>query len=198
MTQQEFIKEFVVLLSYYKADLSTEIIALYYENLKDFSIEEFIKAKSKILKTRKFSNMPSIAEFIENLEGDADEKALNAWDEVLKAMDKFGAYESVAFKDTAITKAILNIGGWIELNNADDLTWLKKDFIRAYKAYCKNSYPQTIYLQGIAELNNRLIKSPCQMNINLIGYNKTKCNLGVFIQPKNEILTITNNTLKRI
>ena len=153
MTQQEFIKEFVVLLSYYKADLSTEIIALYYENLKDFSIEEFIKAKSKILKTRKFSNMPSIAEFIENLEGDADEKALNAWDEVLKAMDKFGAYESVAFKDTAIAKAILNIGGWIELNNADDLTWLKKDFIKAYKAfYNKQNEIRCVYLLSLIHI----------------------------------------------
>ena len=113
--------------------------------------------------------MPKIAEFVEAIEGSLDERAVEAWDEAMNACVKYGPYRSVSFADEAINRAVNHIvGGWDKINNCglDELVWVKKEFLSAYKAYAGKELART-RLRGIGEL------SGCKSEgVHLIGENK--------------------------
>lgn len=182
MKKAEFLSEFAILMSYFKADLDKRVLGLYYEELKKYDYKSFKNAVSKILASRKYPSMPMVAEFVEAIEGDTNDKAIKAWDDVLYAMGRYGVYHSVAFKDRAIMKAIENIGGWIELNNKseNDLKWAKKEFLDAYKAFSGKSYAIT-HLGGITEQSNKLLVNSPAISLKLIGYKQPSCTLDSYL-----------------
>ena len=87
----------------------------------------------------------------------------------MNACVKYGPYRSVSFADEAINRAVNHIvGGWDKINNCglDELVWVKKEFLSAYKAYAGKELART-RLRGIAELSN------CKSEgVHLIGENK--------------------------
>lgn len=154
MDFKDFYERFVVLAEYYDTPLKENIIAFYFENLKEFDIEDFDNACRLIVKNRKYSNLPKIADFIEAIEGGIDDKAIMAWDIAINATFKFSSYDSVRFSDEAINRAINSLnGGWEALCGADNesLKWLKQDFVKAYKAY-KGKELEPSYLMGRSEI----------------------------------------------
>ena len=169
MKFEEFSPCFSVMCEYYGAKFGEGITRLYFESLEHYDIEDFKKACRKITTTRVYPTMPKIAEFVEAIEGSVDERAVEAWDEAMNACAKYGPYRSVSFEDEAINRAISHIvGGWDKINNCglDELVWVKKEFLSAYKAYAGKELVRT-RLRGIAEL------SGCKSEgVHLIGENK--------------------------
>ena len=111
----------------------------------------------KMIRTRKYSNFPKIAEMIEIIDGNREEESELAWLNLLEVMDKEGYYQSVRFpKYPAITGVIEAFGGWLKFY--EDMTdkeekWIKKEFIKIYPIMKKKGgYPE--YLPGYFEITN--------------------------------------------
>lgn len=169
MKFEEFSPCFSVMCEYYGTKFGQGITRLYFESLEHYDIEEFKKACRKITTTRVYPTMPKIAEFVEAIEGSLEERAVEAWDEVMSSCAQYGPYRSVSFTDEAINRAVNHIvGGWDKINNCglDELVWVKKEFLSAYKAYAGKELART-RLRGIGEL------SGCKSEgVHLIGENK--------------------------
>jgi len=111
----------------------------------------------KIIKTRKYSNFPKIAEMIEIMEGNKEEEAELAWIYLLDKIENEGYYNSVTFpKYPAIAGVVEAFGGWVKLS--EDMTdkeekWIKKEFIKIYPLIKREGkYPK--YLPGYFEITN--------------------------------------------
>ncbi len=140
----------------YNKELSTLAINLYYETLKDYSTEQINHAFNVIVRTNKYNCLPKPAEIIEVIEGKEDDRALLAWESVIKAIRKYDSYKSVEFEDKTIHMCIENLGGWLWLceQTKDDLKFIMKDFIKMYKAFEKNPRETPKKLLGYIEQQN--------------------------------------------
>ena len=78
---------------------------------------------------------PTLADIVTRLEGSAEDRAAAAWAMVLKAMGRFGYYDSVRFPDPAIHYAVMQMGGWQYLSQhttGETAPFRAKDFARFY------------------------------------------------------------------
>jgi len=152
---KEFLKIMMILSEVYDKELSKEFIELYFRILKDMKIKEIQENIMILLKTRKYSSFPTPAEIRQPIEN--EEEGMLKWIQVKKAIEKYGAYESIIFKDPFIHSAIEHMGGWIELCSVkeEEMKWKEKEFIRLYSIMKKNNIlPSNKYLIGIIEQEN--------------------------------------------
>ena len=157
MTTNEFYDVFMPIVEYYKADLSPAVIALYFEDLGHFDASELKRGLRELRQSRKYSNMPTIAEILEAVEGDFESKAQKALDELVYAIGRYGPYRSVCFKDGAIMSVVRARGGWVKVCNLEGQDWenfKKWDFAKLYKIYAKTPQICPDYLIGESEANN--------------------------------------------
>lgn len=154
MSEKEFLAAFYPFCEYYNANLSKNVTSLYYHDLKHLTFDEFLDALSHIRKSRKYTNMPTIAEILEASEGDFESKMILARDTLKKAMIKHGAYKSVCFKDKALMAVVKSIGGWIAYARmeGDELkNFYVFEFPKLYKTYANKPECAPNYLIGITE-----------------------------------------------
>ena len=91
----------------YGQSLSAQGIALRFKLLEQFSFAEVQNAALSIMATRKYTSMPTPAEFLEHIGGGAaEDKAEVEAGKVLSAIGRHGAYASVVFDD-AVTQAVI-------------------------------------------------------------------------------------------
>lgn len=157
MTTNEFYSVFMPVVEYYKADLSPAVIALYFEDLERFSEAELRQALRTLRQTRKFSNMPTIAEILEVLEGSIDDKAQLALDDLVFAISRYGTERSICFADKTIMSVVKAAGGWEAVGNLEGKDWdnfKKFEFPKLYKIYAKPNQTAPLYLKGYHERQN--------------------------------------------
>jgi len=143
----------------FSAELSTPGLKMRFKVLKSFSIQEIEQAAYNLLATRKFTKMPTVADFLEAMgygAGSLEDRAETALATVLKAMSSIGAYESVAFEDPVITAVIERMGGWPKccLTEGGELTWWEKDFRKIYMSFFREGIKRTGHLPGLTEIDN--------------------------------------------
>lgn len=176
MTTNEFYGVFMPVVEYYKADLSPAVIALYFEDLERFSEAELRQALRTLRQTRKFSNMPTIAEILEVLEGSVDDKAQLALDDLVYALTRYGTNRSVCFADKAIMCAVEAAGGWERIGNLEGKEWddfKKWEFKKLYKTYAKTPHLAKSYLVGAHERQNSFSNQPSKYDkIHFIGIDR--------------------------
>lgn len=191
--RKDFETIFARITNYYKIETSAYDFMEFCDSFKEFKAGDLEKNFTKLkLVDFSFSRKDEllsavIREFYKILLGGIDERAIRAWDSVLFAMNVYGAYASVAFKDKAIMKAIENIGGWVNLNNISEseLKWAKKEFIATYKAF--DNKPLLItHLAGICEIDNSFLTNAPQIDLNLIGFENESCKLDVYLKKEQE------------
>ncbi len=86
----------------------------------------------------------------------ADKSARQAWDGVLSAIRKYGAYYSVEFDDPAVSVTIAKLGGWIGLcgrSSVDLHSDLAVRFRRVYQSLAAAEC-EPVPLRGIIERDN--------------------------------------------
>lgn len=157
MTTNEFYGVFMPVVEYYKADLSPAVIALYFEDLERFSEAELRQALRTLRQTRKFSNMPTIAEILEVLEGSIDDKAQLALDDLVFAISRYGTERSICFADKTIMSVVKAAGGWEAVGKLEGKDWdnfKKFEFPKLYKIYAKPNQTAPLYLRGRHEKEN--------------------------------------------
>lgn len=135
-------KEFAVVMkameSVYKIDLSKITLKIWFDVLRDLSIEEVTQAVMSYLRSPDTgSYTPKPADIIRMVNGTAQDCAMIAWTAVDQAVRMVGTHKSVIFPDPIIHRVIEDIGGWIGLGEKTEKEWsfLARDFKDRYKAY---------------------------------------------------------------
>ncbi len=163
MTQADF-KQFSALIQgvaeCYGQSLSAQGIVLRFKLLEQLSYAEVEKATLSIMATRKYTSMPTPADFLEHMSGGSTEdKAEVEAGKVLDAIGRHGAYSSVVFDD-AVTQAVIvqAYGGWpklcAECGAQESEKWFRKDFTKTWAAYSRQGVKQSGHLPGIIEITN--------------------------------------------
>jgi hypothetical protein len=159
LDKSEFAALMTGLAENFGAQLSKPGLALRFEALREHSIEAVRAACMSLLNTRKYRQMPTVAEFLEHLGGGSvDDIAAVEAAKVVRAVKELGGYRSVAF-DNATTQAVIehSFGGWVKL--CEELTgenekWVAKDFVKAYGAYSRQGVTLAGHLSGRSEIVN--------------------------------------------
>lgn len=153
MTQADF-KPFSVLIQgvaeCYGQSLSAQGIALRFKVLEHCDFSEVQKAALSIMATRKYTSMPTPADFLEHISGgSAEDKAEVEAGKVLAAIGKHGSYTSVVFDDH---------GGWSKLcadcGVEESENWFRKNFAKVWAAYSRQGVKLTGHLPGTFEISN--------------------------------------------
>ena len=163
MTQADF-KRFSALIQgvaeCYGQSLSAQGVILRFLALERFAYDEVHQAAMAIIQTRKYTSMPSPAEFLEHISGcSAEDKAEFEAGKVLQAIGRHGAYSSVVFDDP-VTQAVIvqAYGGWpklcAECGVEETENWFRKNFAKTWAAYSRQGVKQLGHLPGLIEISN--------------------------------------------
>lgn len=104
-----------------------------FEELASYPLERVREAVRDHCRSEKF--FPMLADIVTRIEGRAEDRAAAAWALVLRAIGRFGYYDSVRFPDPAIHYAISQMGGWRYLSEhltAESAPFRAKDFARFF------------------------------------------------------------------
>ena len=143
--------------------LTDDVLAVYWDNLKQYDDAQFAVASKVLLDTFVPSAacpFPVIAHFKIAIGDDLETRAQTALSAVFNAIREHGAYDSVDFGDGALHAVILRYGGWPALcqYEKDDAKWWDVNegrFIAAYKAAVKYG-ENAEYPTGLIEQANRM------------------------------------------
>lgn len=142
----------------YGKECTQAMADLYWAALRDFTDDQFHAAiQSGIRKWKCFGRLPNPAEIIEQIQGNGEEEALIAWEQLQQAVGRAGAYQSVLFEDPKIARVIKILGGWetVCFWPLDELQFRRHEFIEAYKALGDGGMPEV--LAGICDRQNSAI-----------------------------------------
>ena len=163
-------KEYMTLLcELHDRVLSDMMKDLYWKILEPFTDEQCEKAFKEIIYSSRF--FPKPADFRDVLCGRKENKATEAWIEVLIAVARIGNYKSVKFSDPAIHSVINAMGGWPQLcimEKADE-KWKQKEFERLYEVIGARDGKHPEYLPGTHEIENFRTGNELDMEIIKIG-----------------------------
>lgn len=157
--------------------LSPVGIALRFEALKSYPFDEVKAASLSILANRRYTKMPTVAEFLTYLGGgSADDRAQVEAGKVWMALGSVGAYKNVLFDDP-VTQAVIvqTFGGWQKLcreTMVDQQKWFIKDFCAAYGAFSRQGIKHFGSLPGITGEETRVIGNPEKAQKVMAGTNQ--------------------------
>lgn len=144
----------------YGQSLSAQGVALRFKLLEAFDFTDVQAAALSIMATRKYTSMPTPADFLEHISGGSTEdKAEVEAGKVLDAIGRHGGYASVVFDD-AVTQAVIvqAYGGWSKLcaecGVEESERWFRKNFAKTWAAYSRQGIKHFGHLPGIFEITN--------------------------------------------
>ena len=158
--KKEFLEILTGLCDVYDKQLSKQGMRFYLQMLEEYDFGTVKRALHRYLKnaTGKGSFFPKPADIIALIEGDPDDRAEQAWTEVLQALKQVGTWKSVRFRDPIINAVIYELGGWIYLGEKtmQELEYLHHQFVKLYRYYARTGkVPKIEYLAGRTEILNR-------------------------------------------
>lgn len=170
-------KQFLTLLTgiadYYGKELSTGVIGLYWEGLRQYDIEAVERALWAHTQNPDSGQfMPKIADVTKVLQGRTEDQAQLAWSKVDGAVRQIGIWADVAFDDPILHRVLADMGGWVRINQADEEKWpfIAKEFVTRYRGFkiagAAPAYPR--YFLGTASTHNTAegLAKPC---VRLVG-----------------------------
>lgn len=149
--------------------MSKLLTDLYWKVLEPFTDEQCEAAFKELIYSNRF--FPKPADFREILCGRKENKATEAWLEVLNAVARIGNYKSVKFSDPAIHSVINAMGGWPQLclMESKEEKWKQKEFERLYEVIGARDGKHPEYLPGTHEIENFRMGNELDMEIIKIG-----------------------------
>ena len=144
----------------YGQTITPEGIALRFRLLSPFPLEDVQKAAAGILCSRKYTTMPTVADFMEHLGGgSAEDQAEVEAGKVLGAIGRVGRYDSVVFDDPTTMAVIQNAyGGWPKLceecGAEEPERWFRRNFAKTWAAYRRQGIQVFGALPGLTEISN--------------------------------------------
>lgn len=157
--REGFYKSLIALSHVFDKKISTEMSELYFDALKDMSVEDIAKACNILVRSVKF--FPKPLEFRESMAINTDDLAAIAYGKFYKGMMRAHPGRTLIFDDPIIHAVIENIGGWNEelynkWSSIKDEVWLRKQFESLYQTYAKCGVPDNTpeRLVGDCEAHN--------------------------------------------
>lgn len=145
-------------MAFYRQDVSTFALGVWWEACHGFSFEQVAKALTAHAMDPQHGRFaPKPADIVLQLQGTKTDRSRVAWGKVLDAMQRVGAYTSVVFDDGVIHAAIEDIGGWVEICRGEmaNLPHVERRFCEAYRAYSGRGDLQfPAFLPGAHQLQN--------------------------------------------
>ena len=139
-------------------------ITMYWDALKDYSLDDVKRATNNIVRTHKYATFPKPAEFIEYIDPpqDAESKAELMTEEFYARFTGSG-YESFEWQDPTLAMTVAHYGGWHSVlaqyprdNDKDAMFWMK-DFKKVYIAFLKHPRRMSsLRMMGTLESDNKI------------------------------------------
>ena len=142
-------------------------LGMMFRVLERYSLADIARAVDEHIRRNKFAVTP--ADIIQTLEGDSADRAAVAWTSFLRALDRYGYYDSVRFPEPAYHYVVQQLGGWERLSHEwhdlteRDLQFRRSEWCRLYEVGLRvaswNGDPGKVavprYLCGYYERDNR-------------------------------------------
>lgn len=145
--------------SFYNKELSAFALDVWWNALKAYDLSAVIDSFNRHLMNPDSGQwLPKPADIVKMFGGRTQDRAMQAWSKVDRAVRHVGNYESVAFDDPLIHRVIHEMGGWIGFGQKteDDWPFVAKEFENRYRGYAMRSevpdYPPVLI--GIADAHN--------------------------------------------
>ena len=125
-------------MSYYGKDVTDFTLQVFWDGLKDFSLDDVSKALSIHARDAdKGQWSPKVADIVRILEGGNSDRAAMAWSKVGHAIRCVGPYQTIIFDDPLVHAVITEMGGFSKLCdvNTEDMPFREKDFVARYRNY---------------------------------------------------------------
>lgn len=190
--------------AYYEKDLTDLTFEMYWNGLKDYSIDEVQTAFNAHMQHPEDGKWwPKVSDIIKNCKGGTQDNALRAWNEVETAIRKVGAYQDVVFHDPLIHQIIHKMGGWMSLCDIPDeksLVFKANEFKNAYRALYGTPAQQQppIELTGIINAQNAKIKGAKKAPPVLIGDPEKAKEVMKRLKSPDNLITISQATEKLV
>ena len=136
-------KRFAALLTgisdYYRREISTMAIKIYWEGLRQYDYEAIEKAMWLHTQSPDEAGrwMPQISDLTKMMVGRTSDQASLAWSKVNRAVHQIGPHVDVVFDDPLIHRVIDDMGGWVPLGSKEEKEWpfVAKEFENRYRSY---------------------------------------------------------------
>lgn len=145
--------------TFYSKELSQFALDVWWNALKAYDLAAVIDSFNRHLMNPDTGQwLPKPADIVKMFGGRTQDRALQAWSKVDRAVRSVGNYESVAFDDPLIHRVLHEMGGWIGMGQKTEDEWpfVAKEFENRYRGYAMRSetpdYPPV--LMGISEAHN--------------------------------------------
>lgn len=157
--KQAFAEMMVALAENYGQTVTKAGMALRFDALREYDITDVRRAAMSLLRSRKYTSMPTVADFLEHMGGgSAEDKAEAAAGKALRAVAEAGRYASVTFDDPVLMAVVENAwGGWPEFCAAcsgPEVKFVRRDLAKTYAAYARQGVRRYGHLSGITENSN--------------------------------------------
>jgi len=158
----EFLEILTGLCEIYDKQLSEKGMSFYIAVLEQYDFEDVKRALARYMYNAggNGSFFPKPADIVSLIEGDPDDRAEQAWTEVLQALERVGTWKSIKFRDPIINAVIYELGGWIYFGEKtmQELEYLHHQFVKLYRHYVRTGkVPKVTHLVGrIESLNARI------------------------------------------
>lgn len=131
---EKFTGVFVGLCEYFDKKFSQALLDIYWNALRDWTIEQFIEAANRAVRELKF--FPKVSELRELIHGDPSDQAERAWMQLLDAIRLYGHITSVLFEDGRIARCVQAMGGWEQVCSwsIDETKYRHAEFTKLYRA----------------------------------------------------------------
>ena len=122
-----------------KTNLTREALDLYFDVMQDYSVEQVKQAVEAHLHSSEGKFFPTPSHLISQIQGSSAERANYAWRVFLKALDKYGYYDSVRFPEPAYHYVISLLGGWMAVSedyrdlDEHELAFRRPEFVSLYQ-----------------------------------------------------------------
>lgn len=179
--KQEFATLFFALGEYYDKKVSKELLAMLFDDLIEFDINDVkFGAKAHRQDPKHGTFFPKAADIIRHLQTgklSTEEKAMLAWGQIIQELRANGVYGNLVLDDKQAIAALKAVHSWKDfcLMPEKDLTWAKKEFLANYKVY-ENTPVELLpsSLPGLIELQHHKKEQSKSMQNILEGINKLR------------------------
>lgn len=112
---------------------SKAIGEIYLNALANYPADAILIAINQCVRTNKWFPQPS--EIIQTIEGDPEERALEAWDALFTAIRQHGRYGKIMFQDSRIGRLVQSFGGWDQVCSwtNQEIDFRRIEFVKSYK-----------------------------------------------------------------
>lgn len=190
--------------AYYEKELTDLTFEMYWNGLKDYSIDEVQAAFNAHLRHPEEGKWwPKVSDIIKHCNGGTEDNALRAWNDVETAIRRVGGYQDVVFHDPLIHHVIHQMGGWIALCDIPDeksLVFKANEFKKAYRALygTQQQLQPPVELTGIINQQNTKVKNAKKQPPVLIGDLEKAKEVQQRLQPAKHLINISQPTAKKI